>query len=593
MQQEQRRLAAILATDVAGYSRLMSVDESGTLARLKDLRAEVIDLKISQFHGRIVGSAGDSLLIEFASAVNAVQCAVDMQAGLAERNAGLPENKRMIFRIGVNLGDVIPGDGTIHGDGVNIAARLEKLAEPGNICIGRTIYDQVKNKLAFAYDDLGEQRFHNIPEPVHAFRIRSTSTTAAAPRAADVLPRPDKPSIAVLPFTNMSGDPDQEYFSDGITEDILTELSRFHEFTVIARNSSFRYKGQSPKIEDVGRELGVKYVVEGSVRKIGNRVRVTAQLIDATSAAHIWAERYDRSLDDIFAIQDEVTEAVVVRIAEGIKGARTIHARSRPLHSASAYDLVLQARPYRTAHTSAAGKIAAGLLRQAIDLDPNFALSYASLAFVLAGEWEEGWAGDPDAVLAEALVSAKRAVALDDSDGYAHASLAFVLLKYDEFDNAEQEIGVALSLNPNHVNIIMTSGWISIVNCNPERAIEIIKRARRLNPFMGGWELWTLGQAYLDARRYQEALESFAKVTDPPTNMFLERAICHAYLGQEDSARGNLCRYLERAQNELSPFPGEDPVAWRTHFLRYHKRRQMEVTEHFIEGARKAGLNIA
>ena len=457
MQEEQRRLAAILAADVAGYSRLMAADESGTLGRLKSLRAEVIEPKISQFHGRIVGSAGDSLLVEFASAVNAVQCAVEVQAGLAERNASLPEDKRMVFRIGVNLGDVIPGDGTIHGDGVNIAARLEKLAEPGSICIGRNIYDQVKGKLVCAYDDLGEQRFHNIPEPVRAFRVRSTSAALAASRAADALPLPDKPSIAVLPFTNMSGDPDQEYFSDGITEDIITELSRFHEFTVIARNSSFRYKGLSPKIEDVGRELGVKYVVEGSVRKIGNRVRVTAQLIDSTSAAHIWAERYDRGLDDIFAIQDEVTEAVVARIAEGIKGARALHARSRPSHSATAYDLVLQARPYRTAYTAAASKTAARLLRQATEIDPNFALAHASLAFVRAGEFEEGWTDDPDAVLAEALAAAKRAVALDDSDGYAHASLAYVLLKYGEFDHAEHEIGVALSLNPNHVNIIMTA----------------------------------------------------------------------------------------------------------------------------------------
>jgi adenylate cyclase len=407
------------------------------------------------------------------------------------------------------------------------------------------------------------------------------------------VPLPDKPSIAVLPFTNMSGDPDQEYFSDGITEDIITELSRFHEFTVIARNSSFRYKGLSPKIEDVGRELRVKYVVEGSVRKIGNRVRVTAQLIDSTSAAHIWAERFDRGLDDIFAIQDEVTEAVVVRVAEGIKGARTLHARSRPANSATAYDLVLQARPYRTTYTAAASEIAVRLLRRATELDPNFALAYASLAFVRAGEFEEGWVGDPDNVLAEALAAAKRAVALDDSDGYAHASLAYVLLKFGEFDQAEHEIDVALSLNPNHVNIIMTRGWVSIVNCEPEQAIEMIKRARRLNPFMGGWELWTLGQAYLDAKRYQDALDSFAKVTNPMTEMFLERAICHAYLGQEDDARKHLRKYLERAQKEVSSFPGEDPVAWRAFFLRYNIRRRREVTDHLIEGARKAGLEVA
>jgi len=365
------------------------------------------------------------------------------------------------------------------------------------------------------------------------------------------------------------------------------------EFTVIARNSSFRYKGLSLRVEDVGRDLGVKYVVEGSVRKIGNRVRVTAQLIDATSAAHIWAERYDRGLDDIFAIQDDVTEAVVARIAEGIKGARALHARSRPLHSATAYDLVLQARPYRTAYTAAASKTAAQLLRQATEIDPNFALAHASLAFVRAGEFEEGWTDDPEAVLAEALAAAKWAVGLDDSDGYAHASLAYVLLKYGEFDHAEHEIGVALNLNPNHVNIIMTAGWVAIVNCDPDRAVDMINRARRLNPLMGGWGLWTLGQAYLDAKRYQDALDSFAKVTDPPTDMFLERAICHAYLGQEEDARVGLRKYIERAREELSSFPGDDPVGWRAFFLRYHNRRRREVTDHFIEGARRAGLNVA
>ena len=401
----RRKLAAILSADVVGYSHLMAANEAATVETLKSYR-DVIARLVVRRGGRVVNAPGDALLAEFPSAVEAVQAAIEIQKSLEGHNNELEPQRRMVFRIGRQPGRRDPGgDGTIHGDGVNIAARLEKLAEPGSICIGRNIYDQVKGKLVCAYDDLGEQRFHNIPEPVRAFRVRSASAAVAASRAADALPLPDKPSIAVLPFTNMSGDPDQEYFSDGITEDIITELSRFHEFTVIARNSSFRYKGLSPKIEDVGRELGVKYVVEGSVRKIGNRVRVTAQLIDATSAAHIWAERYDRGLDDIFAIQDEVTEAVVARIAEGIKGARALHARSRPSHSATAYDLVLQARPYRTAYTAAASKTAARLLRQATELDPNFALAHASLAFVLAGEFEEGWTGDPDAALAEALGS--------------------------------------------------------------------------------------------------------------------------------------------------------------------------------------------
>ena len=318
----RRKLAAILSADVVGYSHLMAANEAATVETLKSYR-DVIARLVVRRGGRVVNAPGDALLAEFPSAVEAVQAAIEIQKSLEGHNNELEPQRRMKFRIGVNLGDVIEeADGTIYGDGVNIAARLEKLAEPCGICIGRNIYDQVRGKLVCAYDDLGEQQFHNIPEPVRAFRVRSASAAIAASPAAEAPPLSDKPSIAVLAFTNMSGDPDQECFSDGITEDIITELSRFHEFAVIARNSSFRYKGQSPKIEDVGRELRVKYVVEGSVRKIGNRVRVSVQLIDAASAAHIWAERYDRGLDDIFAIQDEVTEAVVARIAEGIKGAR-------------------------------------------------------------------------------------------------------------------------------------------------------------------------------------------------------------------------------------------------------------------------------
>jgi TolB-like protein len=586
----QRRLAAVLAADVVGYSRLMEQDEVATLAALKARRKEVLEPLVAQWQGRIFKLTGDGVLVEFASAVNAVESAISLQESMAKANSDLPPHRQIVLRIGVNLGDVMVEGDDLYGEGVNIAARLEALAEPGAILISGTVYDYVKNKIKIGFDDRGAQILKNMVESVRVYRVTKTPVVSAVDAPGPIR---HKPSIAVLPFTNMSGDSDQEYFSDGITEDIITELSRFHEFTVIARNSSFRYKKLSPKIEDVGRELGVKYVVEGSVRKIGSRVRVTAQLIDSTTAAHIWAERFDRGLDDIFAIQDEVTEAVVARIAEGIKGARVVHARSRPSHSATAYDLVLQARPYRIANTAAASKIAAKLLKQATELDPNFSLAHASLAFVLANEVEEGWAGNPDAVLAEALASAKRAVALDDSDGYAHASLAFVLLKFDDFDQAERETGAALSLNPNHVNIIMTSGWVSVVNGDPERAIEMIKRARRLNPLMGGWELWTLGQAYLDARRYQDALDSFAKVTDPPTGMFLEMAICHAYLGHEDDARGNLRKYLKRAQDEVSSFPADDPAAWRAFLLRYHRRRRREVSDHFIDGARKAGLIVA
>lgn len=585
----ERRLAAILAADVVGYSRLMGHDEEGTLVRLKAHRQDLIDLKISEHRGRVVKNMGDGFLAEFASVVDALRCAVEIQNGMADRNATVPDGERVNFRLGLNVGDIISDAGDIFGDGVNIAARLEALAEPGGICVSNRVEEDARGKLGLVFEDMGEQTLKNIPRAIRAHRIKLNSIQGNQ-RSTETNRK--RPSIAVLPFTNMSGDPEQEYFSDGITEDIITELSRFREFTVIARNSSFHYKGLSPKIQDVGRELDVNYVLEGSVRRIGNRVRVTAQLIDATSAAHIWADRYDGSLDDIFAIQDEITQAVVVRSAEGIKGA--LHDRSRrSSYSATAYDLVLQARPYRTAHTAVGNKTAGDLLRRAIDLDSNFALAYASMAFVRASEFEEGWADDPDTALAEALATAKRAVALDESDGYAHASLAYVLVKCQEFDQAEREIEIALALNPNHVNIILTGAWVSIVNCESERAIEMIKRARRLNPLIGGWELWTLGQAYLDAKRYEDALEAFAKVMNPPTDMFLEKAICHAYLSQEDDAHRNLRKYLERARDELSSFPGEDPAAWHAFFLRYYTRRRREVIDHFMEGARRAGLDIA
>jgi adenylate cyclase len=584
-----RRLAAILAADVAGYSRLMGQDEAGTLAAVRKLRVEVIEPCLSEHNGRLFKTMGDGFLAEFPSVVNAVACAVGVQKAMALFNAGLPQDRRMDLRIGVHLGDIITEAGDVYGDGVNLAVRIEGLAPAGGVAVSAMVHDNIGSRLDLAFEDMGEKSLKNIERPVRVYVARM-GTESPPPRVMS--PVSDKPSIAVLPFNNMSGEADQEYFSDGITEDIITELSRFHEFAVIARNSSFSYKGRSPRIEDVGRELGVKYVVEGSVRKIGNRVRITAQLIDSANGAHIWAERYDRSIDDIFAIQDEVTEAIVARIADGIKGARVLHARTRPPHSATAYDLVLQARPYRTSHTASASEVAANLLKQAIDLDPGYGLAHASLAYVRAGQYEEGWADDPDAVLSEALSEAKQAVALDGSDGYAHASLAYVLLKYRDFDRAQSEIDIALKLNPHHVNIIMTAGWVSIVNCNPEQAIELIKRAFRLNPLMGSWQFWTLGEAYLDARRYREALESFAKVIDPPTVLFLETAVCHAYLGEMDSARANLRNYLEHAAKEMKFFPGDDPVAWRTFFLRLTRRR-MEVTDHFIEGARKAGLSVA
>ena len=383
MQQDQRRLAAILAADIAGYSRLMAADEAGTLAQLRRLRAEVIDPRIAAYQGHVVGSAGDSLLIEFASAVNAVQCAVELQAGLAERNADLPEDRRMIFRMGVNLGDVIAGDGTIHGDGVNIAARLEKLAKPGDVCISQSVLDQVRGKIACHFLDLGPQQLHNIPRPVHAYKVfPKNQSEISQPADKAHAPSQDMPSIAVLPFTNMSGDPEQEYFSDGITEDIITELSRFRSLFVIARNSSFTYKGRAANIVEIGRTLGVRYVAEGSVRRAGNRVRVTAQLVDTRTGSHLWAERFDRDLEDVFAVQDEVTRSIVTNIAPVLAAESLQTAKRKPPEDMQAYDYLLKARALvDMALTTADLSDARELCDRAIGIDPSYARAYACKAF--------------------------------------------------------------------------------------------------------------------------------------------------------------------------------------------------------------------
>jgi adenylate cyclase len=420
-------------------------------------------------------------------------------------------------------------------------------------------------------------------------RLRlENGTTASRQLPSEVFS--EKPTIAVLPLINMSDDAAQEYFADGITEDIITELSRFREFTVIGRNSTFHYKGRSPATNELAHELGARYIVQGSIRRSGDRFRLTAQLIESTDGAQIWAERYDRDLGDIFAIQDELTASIVARVDDRVKdmGAAVIRSRVRPAQSA--YDLVLQSRPYRTQFTSESSTQAAKLLKQAIAIDPNCAQAYAALAFVRAGEYEEEWAPDPEATLVEARSMAEQAVRLGRTDGYAHASLAYVDSLCGDYDQALHEARVALNLNPNHVNIIMTMGWISVVSGDPESGIQHIERARKLNPNMPGFELWTLGEAYMEARRYREAIDSLLKLSDPPTQAFLLLAVSYAYLGQSEEAQGNIHEYLNRSKKEIREFPGEDPLAWRAYFHRVHKRRRREDVEHFIAGACIAGL---
>src|SRR6266481_4930073 len=379
--QTKRKLAAILAADIAGYSRLMGADEEGTLARLKLLRRELIDPKNKQHHGRIVKTTGDGILIEFPSVVDAVRCAIEVQRSMVERNADVPQEKRIEFRVGVNLGDVMIEGRDLYGDGVNIAARLEAFAEPSGICISSTVFNHARDKVPFDVEDAGEQTLKNIARPVHVYRIIIDPIQRPATPKLEVpaLALPDKPSVAVLPFTNMSGDPEQEFVSDGIAEDVITALSHYPSLFVIARNSSFTYKGRTVDVKQVGRELGVRYVLEGSVRKAGNRIRVTAQLIEAETGKHVWAERYDRDLADIFAVQDEIAQAVTVAIAPAIAGAEQQRAMRKPPDSLDAWAAYQRGLWHLSKASIADNALAQKFFQQAIDLDPSFAGGYKGL----------------------------------------------------------------------------------------------------------------------------------------------------------------------------------------------------------------------
>jgi TolB-like protein len=477
--QEERRLAAILAADVAGYSRLMANDEAATLARLKQFRSGVIEPAIGHFKGQIVGSAGDSLLAEFKSALNAVECAVRVQNELASLNSSFEPDARMNFRIGVNVGDVIADANTIYGEGVNIAARLEKLAEPGGICIGRGVYEQIKSKLPLTFKDLGSQQVHNIPEPIQAYAV--LNITGPTPRPT--LPLPNKPSIAVLPFQNLSGDAEQEYFADGMVEEIVTALSRMRWLFVIARNSSFTYKGRAVDVKQVGRELGVRYVLEGSVRKSGNRMRITGQLIDATTGAHVWADRFEGKLEDIFDLQDQVTASVVGAIAPTLEQAEIERSSRKPTESLDAYDYYLRGMSF--IHQWSQEATAQALLHfyRAIELDPGFASAYGMAARCYSLRKAGGWEDDRERATTEVRRLVRRAAELGKNDALALSTagiaLAFVV---GELEDGDAMIDLALSLNPNLVWGWLFSGWVKVWNGEPEKALEPLSRALRISP---------------------------------------------------------------------------------------------------------------
>jgi len=536
----QRKLAAILAADVAGYSRLMGADEEGTLARLKALRAELIDPSVAGHNGRIVKTTGDGLLVEFASVVDAVHCAIAWQQGMAERDQPA---ERIEWRIGINLGDVIIDGDDIFGDGVNIAARLEAMAEPGGICIERTVLTQTRGKFNFPVEDLGEQALKNIVQPVHVFRILAEPKPMPEPS----LPLPDKPSIAVLPFANMSGDPEQEYFADGMVEEIITALSRIRWLFVIARNSSFTYKGQAIDVKQVGRELGVRYVLEGSVRKGGNRVRITAQLIEAETGTHLWADRFDGLIEEVFELQDQVAFSVAGVIESTLQVAEIKRSSERPTSDLTAYDLYLRALPNCYAWDEARILTALDLLERAIKRDPQFGPALALAAICHHHLEAFGGENDREAHPRSAVALARRALQASPDDPGTIANAAFVLGRFEgDIKPAITLVERALALNPSFERGWRCSAWLRLNAGDPGVAVEHVQTAMRLSPrFRNATDLTLIGLAQFFERRFDEAIATFATVLEdlpgnPPIHRYL--AACYAQTGRLEEARQILAR---------------------------------------------------
>jgi TolB-like protein/class 3 adenylate cyclase/tetratricopeptide (TPR) repeat protein len=546
----ERRLAAILAADVAGYSRLMGQDEAGTLARLRTHRRELIDPKIAEHRGRIVKTTGDGILIEFPSVVEATACAVAVQRGMVERNAGTPDEQRIVFRVGVNLGDIIVEDGDIHGDGVNVAARLEALAEPGGICISGTVRDHIGDRLDLSFDDQGDQNLKNIARPVRVYRVRVNDTaTPAAPikPAPSALPLPDKPSIAVLPFQNMSGDAEQEYFVDGMVEEIITALSRIRWLFVIARNSTYTYKGQAVDVKRIGRELGVRYVLEGSVRKGGNRVRITAQLIEAETATHLWADRFDGSLEDVFDLQDKIAISVAGVIEPALRAAETRRAAVHPTVDLTAYDLYLRALPMFYTLTKEGILQALDSFEHAIALDPRYGQALAWAAMCHLWRYLDGWGQEPETARREGINLARRALEVADDDASVLANAALALAQFGEdIGTMMALVDRSLALDPSSARGWYVSGLLRLWAGEPDLAIAHVETSLRLSPRERlGAHLSVIGSAYLINRQFDAAMTKLlVAIHERPTNPppYRSLACCYAHMGRLDDAREIVAR---------------------------------------------------
>jgi adenylate cyclase len=619
----ERRLAAILAADVVGYSRLMAADEAGTHARLKALRKQFIEPTIAAHHGRTVKLMGDGALVEFASVVDAVQCAVEIQRAMAERETDVAEDQRIRFRVGINLGDVIIEGDDIYGDGVNIAARLEGLAEPGGIVISGTAFDHARSKAQAGFRFLGRQQVKNIPEPVRAYQVlldpkavgtgiddeapaapsrwRWPAVAAASvaviavmsgfgawlwlsdkPTSVVGLSQADQRSIAVLPFENMSGSAEQEYFSDGISEDIITDLSKISDLLVIARNSSFKFKGQSVDLRQVAGDLGARYVLEGSVRRAGGQLRISAQLIDGSTGAHLWAERYDRSLDNVFAVQDDITRQIVRALHLELTQAERDRVMRRYTDDVQAYDDYLLARSFRADLTKEKNEEARRLLERAIERDPNFAAAYAELSWAHHRAWESDWSESPEASRELALELAQQAVALDETLAEGHARLAWAYLWRRQFDDAIAEGRRAIAIGPNYADGYMLLSHILIYAGEAEEGVEVAIQGMPLDPDSMYHSLMHLADGQRLLGQYEEAIEDFKRSVELRPDFvpgYIWLAATYGSLGRHVEAEAAAAQVLRLNPDfSISAYGGKVPY------------RDEAILEQFREGLRAAGL---
>jgi len=579
-----RRLAAILAADVAGYSRLIGADESDTLTRLKAIRVELIDPTIAAHNGRLVKTTGDGLLVEFGSVVDALRCASVVQAGMAERNAAAPADKRIEYRIGIHQGDIVVEDGDIFGDGVNVAARLEALAEPGGICVSARVQEDAAGRLDLAFENMGEQTLKNIARPIRVYRVAMEPRADAANEPAP-LPLPDKPSLAVLPFQNLTGDAEQEYFVDGMVEEITTAIARLPWLFVIARNSAFTYKGKPVEVKRVAQELGVRYVLEGSVRKAGNRVRITGQLIDATTGAHIWADHFNGALDDIFELQDLVASNVAGAIEPKLRRSEIERASRKPTANLTAYDLYLRALAQSSRYTEESLAEAVVLARRALTIDPSYAPAAALVGRCRWVQRVQGWGALSDEDIAEACRLARQVLEAerDDADTIWQAASTLFYLA-GEAAMAAAALDRALALNPNAARAWMARGYIHALRNEPEAAIEAIERARRLSPFdpLTFLYAFNIAAAHFAARRFEQAIEWADRALHEQPRMVAamrSKVAANAYLGRLDEARAELSRVFA-----IDP---KLTIAGLHESLRY---AAPEIVELVVTGLRLAGL---